>query len=81
MNDEFATLLSALQTAAGSKGDTLDITMGRLPSKIEVLDLAKKHILALEMEETELEDEGQTLQAQVEFVKSVYANYSGRLIP
>lgn len=83
MNDEFATLLSALpeDVIASVNGGLATSNAERSLSKIEVLDLAKRHIDAMESEQTELEDEGQALQAQMDFFKRIYVSCGGQLVP
>ncbi len=73
MNDEFAALLATLpkELVEGSYS-------GRSLSKIEVLDLAKKYIDATEQEQKDLENEGEALQAQIDFCKRMYTSCGGQ---
>ncbi|KAE8440646.1 hypothetical protein EG329_006998 [Mollisiaceae sp. DMI_Dod_QoI] len=73
MNDEFAALLATLpkELVEGSYS-------GKSLSKIEILDLAKKYIDATKQEQTDLENEGEALQAQVDFCKRMYASCGGK---
>lgn len=83
MNDEFATLLAALpkDVVASASGELVTPDGTKPLSKIEVLDLAKKHIDTMESEQAELEDEGHTLQAHMDFFKRIYVSCGGQLMP
>lgn len=81
MNDEFASLLAALPKDVVASASGGLASAERSLSKIEVLDLAKKYIDTMESDQAELEDEEQSLQAQVDFFKKVFVSCGGQLLP
>lgn len=66
LNNEYTTLLNALpKDITSSPSVDLDQTL----SKIEILDLAKKHIATLEKEEEQLKEEKTMLNGQLQLLK------------
>ncbi|KAF8853638.1 hypothetical protein BDZ45DRAFT_68850 [Acephala macrosclerotiorum] len=66
LNDEYTTLLNALPKELTSNSSTdNDKTL----SKIEILDLARKHIYMLEKEEAQLKEEKTMVKGQIQLLK------------
>jgi hypothetical protein len=80
LNNHFNTLLEALpkELVEGADGR---IHSGKAVSKIEVLDLAQKRILELEMEQAELKEESAVLQGQATLFKRVLLTAGGQVPP
>lgn len=65
LNEQYATLLSALpKELTSSHGNDSETKL----SKMEILDLAKKHIATLEKEGEQLEEEKIMLRGQIQLI-------------
>lgn len=83
MNDQFTTLLGSIpkELVNGSSEYIGRIHPEKPVSKIEVLDLAQKHINMLERQQAELKEESIKLKGQVELFQRVFVGMGGQVMP
>jgi hypothetical protein len=84
LNDQFSALLEALPEELigfDGSGSSNRANPDKPLSKIEVLDLAQKHIHMLEIHQADLSKESIILKRQLEVLRQIFAGMGGQIIP
>lgn len=83
VNDQFTALLESIpkDSVEGSSESLGKVHPEKPVSKIEVLDLAQKHINMLERQQAELKEEGVVLKGQLTVYQKVFQGMGGQLMP